>query len=48
VADAAWSAVSANQQTADHDRHREEGQEVSPAEAAAIDQIAGALGTKES
>jgi hypothetical protein len=28
--------------------HREEGQEVSPAEAAAIDQIAGALGTKES
>ena len=28
--------------------HREEGQEVSPAEAVAIDQIAGALGTKES
>ena len=28
--------------------HREEGQEVSPAEATAIDQIAGALGTKES
>jgi len=28
--------------------HREEGQEVSPAEAAAIDQIAGALGTKQS
>ena len=28
--------------------HREEGQEVSPAEAAAIDQIAGALGTNES
>jgi hypothetical protein len=28
--------------------HREEGQDVSPAEAAAIDQIAGALGTKQS
>ena len=28
--------------------HREAGQEVSPAEAAAIDQIAGALGTTES
>jgi hypothetical protein len=28
--------------------HREEGQEVSSAEAAAIEQIAGALGTKES
>ena len=28
--------------------HREEGQEVSPAEAAAIDHITGALGTKES
>lgn len=28
--------------------HREEGQQVSPAEVAAIDQIAGALGTKES
>jgi hypothetical protein len=28
--------------------HREEGQQVSPAEAAAIDQIAAALGTKES
>jgi hypothetical protein len=28
--------------------HREEGQDVSPAEAAAIDQIAGALGTTES
>jgi hypothetical protein len=28
--------------------HREEGQTVSPAEAVAIDQIAGALGTKES
>ena len=28
--------------------HREEGQEVSSAEAAAIDQIAGALGTQES
>ena len=28
--------------------HREEGQEVSPAEAVAIDQIAGVLGTKES
>ena len=28
--------------------HREEGQEVSAAEAVAIDQIAGALGTKES
>ena len=28
--------------------HREEGQEVSPAEAAAIDQIAGALSTNES
>ena len=27
--------------------HREEGQDVSPAEAAAIDQIAGALGTTE-
>jgi hypothetical protein len=28
--------------------HREEGQQVSPGEAAAIEQIAGALGTKES
>ena len=28
--------------------HREEGQQVSPAEAAAIDQIAGALSAKES
>jgi hypothetical protein len=28
--------------------HREEGQQVSPAEVAAIDQIAGALGTKDS
>ena len=28
--------------------HREEGQQVSPAEVAAIDQIAGALSTKES
>ena len=28
--------------------HREEGQEVSPAEAAAVDEITGALGTKES
>ena len=28
--------------------HREEGQDVSPAEATAIDQIAGALGSKES
>jgi hypothetical protein len=28
--------------------HREEGQEVSPAEAVAIDQIAGALGAKQS
>jgi hypothetical protein len=28
--------------------HREEGQDVSPAEAVAIDQIAGALGSKES
>ena len=27
--------------------HREEGQQVSPAEVAAIDHIAGALGTKE-